>query len=428
VLEERLGNRPAAAEVAVNLGASLLSLGDTDGALDSYERAHSLSLALGDLALEQRALGGLGVTHAALGHSTEALDNLNRALQLAQRSNDLPREAQWLASLAQTMWTFGQEDEAIQSALDSLEISRRTEDLDLQAAMFTLLGRIYAASKQATRARENFGRALHLYRRLDQPGEVVALLSALANLAIDSGQPEQAEALYAEAIGIATEHNDHGQVAKIHGKLGRLAQRRGEITAGLDHFRRAVEHAGQAGRPALLSKAVQHYATALHAANDPEAIEAYQIAIDQTHELNDVSGEALMRLNLGTLVASQGHLDEGLGYLYAASNLVQNVDENGTALRQHIGSAIASIEAQQYPAEPAPRPRSSGNRGRFSFRRHDERRGRSFGRHHTQAVPEPGAEYDEYEYGPAPDAEFVPEHLLGDGEDRLYNESTLPPE
>ena len=29
---------------------------------------------------------------------------------------------------------------------------------------------------------------------------------------------------------------------------------------------------------------------------------------------------------------------------------------------------------------------------------------------------------------PRPDGEDVSEHLIADGEDRLYNESTLPPE
>ena len=198
----------------------------------------------------------------------------------------------------------------------------------------------------------------------------------------------------------------------------------------MDHLRRAVEHASEAGRPALLSKAVQHYAAALHAANDPEAIEAYEIAIAQTRDLNDLSGEALMRLNLGTLMTSQGRLDEGMEHLYAASNLAQSFSEDGAALRNHIGAAIASIEGQQYPADAAPRPRSAGNRGRFSFRRHDERRSRVNGRQPMESPPgsEYGSEYDEYEQGPGPNDEFVPEHLLADGEDQLYNESTLPPE
>ena len=181
------------------------------------------------------------------------------------------------------------------------------------------LGRIYATSKQATRARESFGRALHLYRRLDQPGEVIAILSALANLALSPDCRSKPKRCMPKRSGLPPTATDHSQVAKLHGKLGRLAQRRGEITAWLDHLRRAVEHAGQAGRPALLSKAVQHYAAALHAAHDPEAIEAYQIAIAQTRDLNDLSGEALMRLNLGTLLTSQGNLDEGMDHLYAAS-------------------------------------------------------------------------------------------------------------
>ncbi len=417
-LEERLGNRPAAAEAAVKLGSSLLSLGNPREALDIFDRARGLALALGDLPLEQRALGGLGVTQTALGHPTEALEHLMRALDLAQRTNDIPHEAQWLGSIAQTLWTFGQPDDAIHSATDSLELARRIDDQDLQAAMWALLGRIYAASKQATRARECYGRALHLYRRLDQPGEVVALLSALANLAIDSGLPEQAETLYAEAIVIATDAGDQGHAARLHGKLGQLAQKRGDGVTALDHLRRAVELAERANTPKVLSKALQHYASALHAAHDPSAAEAYRFALAQTQELNDYPGEALMRLNLGTLLSSDGKPDEGRDHLRAAADLASRFGEEGTALRGHIAAALAIAESQISPPDSAPQSRGNGHRGRFNFRRHDDRRTRSSSRQ-TAVEPrdDPGYETDD-----------VPPHLLADGEDHVFHEATLPPD
>ena len=311
-LEERLGNRPAAAEVAVNLGSSLLSLGNTGGALDAYERAHSLSLALGDLALEQRALGGLGVTHAALGHATEALDHLNRALQLAQRSNDLPREAQWLASLAQTMWTFGQEDEAIQSALDSLEIARRIEDWTSRRRCSrcsdgstpppsrrpgrerTLAGRSICTGDWISRAKSSRS-CLPWPTWRSSPGRPSRPRRCTPK---PSGSPPNA------TITVRSPSSTGSWAASP--SAGARSPRDSIISAAPSNtpVRRAAPH--------CLSKAVQHYAAALHAANDPEAIEAYQIAIAQTRDLNDVSGEALMRLNLGTLLTSQGNLDEGM--------------------------------------------------------------------------------------------------------------------
>ncbi len=427
-LEERLGNRPAAAEASVKLGSSLLSLGNPRDALEFFEKARGLALQIGDIPLEQRALGGLGVTQSAIGHPTEALEHLMRALDLARRTNDLPNEAQWLGAIAQSLWSFDQPDEAIHSATDSLEIARRLDDQELQASMFALLGRIYAASKQATRAREGYGRALQLYRRLDQPADIVNVLSALAGLSIESGLPEQADSFYSEAITIATESGDLSQAAKLNGKLGRLAQGRGDQMIALDHLRRAVELAERAHKPTLLSKALQHYAAALHAANDPTAADAYRLALVQTQELNDYSGEALMRLNLGTLLASTGDLEEGMDHLQAAAALAARFGDEGSAIRGHIATAIAATERQLNPIEAAPRNRKDTHRPRFNFRRTDDRRSRAA---NSRPGPETGDDqFDEHDHADvaASYADEVPIQLLVDGEDQVYREETLPPD
>lgn len=404
-LEERLGNRPAAAGAAVKLGASLLSLGKAREALDTFERARTLALAVGDLTVEQRAFGGIGVAQAALGHPTESLENLMRALDLARRSNDYAHEAQWLGSIGQTLWTFGQPDDAAQSASEALAIARRLDDLDMQASMTTLLGRIYASTKQATRARESFGRALQLYRRLEEPGEEVAILSALGGLAVESGQPAQAVAYYEEALQLASSSGEPAQAARLHGKLGRLAQKRNDREAELSHLRRAVELAGATDQPKLLSKALQHYAAALHARHDPGAVDAYGDALALTQELHDEAGEALMRLNLGTLLAGNGHRAEGLQHLHHAAALAARFGDDGTALRRHIDDAIATLEEQTPLLEPAP-SRAEHFRPRLPFRRSDDRRHRDrpASNELEEAAPQP------------------------EPEDQVFHEATLPPD
>jgi tetratricopeptide (TPR) repeat protein len=408
-LEERLGNRPAAAAAAVQLGTTLLALNRVDEALEIFERALRLAELVGDLTLEQRALGGLGIAQAEMGHPADALDNLMRALDFARRANDPDREAKWLGAVGQTLWRFGQYDDAVRTLGQALHIARRVDDQPLEAGLQSLLGRVHASAKQTTRARECFGRALDLYRRQGETGEVVAILSALGNLSVETGQPAQATVSYEEALELAAAHGEIAAAARLHGKLGRLAQKRHDAEAALDHFERAVELAERVDEPALLSKALQHFGAALHAAGDEAAVDVYRDALELTQDIGDERGEALVRLNLGTLLSANGSRPEGIQHLHHAAALAARFGDDGATLRRHVDAAIAAFETQSAPLEPSPRP---------TPRRIDPPRSR--GDRSDVPVPRPTTN------GRArPDGRPT---APPDGEDRLFREATLPPE
>ena len=443
-LEERLGNRPAAAAAAVKLGTTLLGLGRPDQARDVFERALRLAEAVNDLTLEQRALGGLGMAQAELRHPADALDNLMRALEMARRAEDVDHEAQWLGAVGQTLWRFGQLDDAVRAVSQGLQAARRADDQELQAGLMALLGRIHTANRQTTRARECYGRALDLYRRLGETGEVVAILEAIGNLAVETGQAAQAVASYEEALELAMADGDVAAAARLHARLGSLAQKRNDQETALDHLDRAVELAERVDQPALLSKTLQHYGAALHAAGDELAADVYRQALRLTQEQGDDAGEALVRLNLGTLLSGNGHRAEGIQHLHHAAALVARLGDDGAALRRHVDAALAAVEGQ-------PLPRPEGTRPTFrSDQLESPAPPDSLGR--TEGRPDPGREpagvpaaragerpsgmsrdrdrqgWRERERRPDRDGSRGSGSTREEAEDRLFLEATLPPE
>jgi tetratricopeptide (TPR) repeat protein len=352
-LEERLGNRQAAGEWATRLGTSLLALDTPAEAAEAFNRALTLAAAGGDIRLEQRAFGGLGVTFSLLNRPADALQNLMKALDLARRTGDHRHEAQWLGSIGQTLWRFDQAEEAIRALSDGIAIARRLDDTELQANLLTLLGQIHAARGQAPRARECYNRALELNRRLGQTEEQIVLLSALAGLAADTGQVGGAIALCEQALQMATIAGDQVAAARLHGRLAQLAQRRRDSALALDHLHKALSIAESLDHPALLGQALQHLATAQHAAGDPAAAATYRRALVRARGNHDAAGEALMQLNLGVLLSVNGHRSEGIRFLRQAAILAADLGPAGATLVQQAEAGLANAMAASVDQESA---------------------------------------------------------------------------
>lgn len=413
-LEERLGNRAAAGTWAAQLGTTELTLHDPEAAADAFERAQILAVTLGDAALEQRAEGGLGVAHTLLRRPTEALDHLMRALELAREAGDEPRQARWMASIGEALWTFGQADDAGRATQQAVELARRAEDPELEASMLALLGQILASRREPIRARDCFTRALELNRALGQKAAQVTTLAALARLASETGQPAQAGTLLDQALKIATAEGDRAAAVRLHGRLGRLAQRRNDIPATLEALGRAADLAERLDEPALLSKAVQHLATAQDLARDSRAADTYRRAVDLCRDLGDTHGEAVMRLNLGALLSvhrSNGHHSEGIGHLREAAALADDLPSADQALRERISDTLAAAIAVPTSAATEAEASASPSDRRAIWRAAAPVRSRRSGpeaarSHRWSDAPEPESRLD----------------------DEVYDEATLPPE
>jgi tetratricopeptide (TPR) repeat protein len=362
VLEERLGNRPAAARWGIRLGTTLIGLNKPQRAAEAFARAHQIARALNDPAMEQRALGGLGVAYTSLNRSADALENLMQALEISRQMGDLPQEAEWLASIGQALWTFKEPSDAIGALNESLAIARRIDDMELQASLLTLLGEIFVETGQLPRARECYHRALDLSRKLGKRHQQIELLSSLGGIASQARQQAQALALYDQALQLATETGDRAAAARLQGRLGKLAQRQRDWPQAINHYRKALELAEDLEQPKLMSQVLLHLAGAQHAVGEPAAVNSYRRALSYTQQIGDLHREALIRLNLGMLLTSDGHREDGLDHLYQAADLVADMGPLGADLADRIDEAIVRAGGELAPPPSQPPPQNGATR------------------------------------------------------------------
>lgn len=357
-LEDRRGSRGAAADWAIRMGTSMLDLDDVPAALEAFSRGLELSVAAGDVTLEQRALGGIGMAYARAGRRSESLEHLMRALDLARAARDRRHEARWLATLGQALWRFEQPQEAMRALTDALASAQRVEDFALQANVLTQLGRMYAASGQTARAKECYANAYSLNRRLGQTAEQIDLLNLLSVLAAETGQMPAAIAFGDQALQLAAAGADRLTEARLRIRMGRLSMGWGDTTAALDHFTKGAALADTLGQPAVQTQALASLASAQAALNDPAAVVTYRRALTQARATGDAISEANTALGLGQLLLAQGARVEGSQMLQEASAAARRMGARGASLARRADDLLVGLGPLESTAQPTSRTRT----------------------------------------------------------------------
>jgi len=108
-----------------------------------------------------------------------------------------------------------------------------------------------------------------------------------------------------------------------------------------------VEAAEQIDNPALLRRALSHLAAAQHRVGDPSAGTSYRRALQISQQLGERGSEALIRLNLGMLLAEQHHDQEALDNLYRAVTLSRDAGERGHEIAEQATSWIEQLGGGQ---------------------------------------------------------------------------------
>ena len=394
-LEDRRGNRGAAADWSIRSGTSLLDLDEISGALEAFNRALRLAVSAGDVTLEQRSLGGIGMAYARAGRRSESLENLMRALDLARAARDRRHEARWLATLGQALWRFEQPQEAMRALNDALGAAQRVEDLALQASVLTQLGRIYAAGGQTARAKECYANAYSLNRRLGQTEEQIDVLNLLSVLAAETGQLPAAIAFGDQALQLASGGSDRLTETRIRIRLGRLNMARGDTSVALDHFANGVALAEAVGQPALAAQALAAQAAAQVQLNDSGAQSTFRKALGQARAAGDAAAEANAALGLGQLLIGQGARVEGGQMLQEASAAARRMGQRGSTIARQADQLLINMG----PIEATPRRTTDVSR-RVEIARTAE---------------------------PAPEESVTPPPETGNGGDAVFRETTLPP-
>jgi CHAT domain-containing protein/Tfp pilus assembly protein PilF len=191
-----------------NLGAAYLDLGDTERALENYERSRAAYRATQDADGEAAALIAIGRARQGLGDPRAALKEYEAAQGLIREESwDLPHFV-GLARLA-----LGEAEKARQSLERALEIARASGSRSREAQTLLALGSAHRALGQTGAGIESFTRVIALGTEIQYPSVVAPALLERATALRDDGRLADAKADVEKAVEIieSTRRNIAGQ-------------------------------------------------------------------------------------------------------------------------------------------------------------------------------------------------------------------------
>jgi tetratricopeptide (TPR) repeat protein len=224
-----------------NLGQAHADLGDSDRAIEFYERGLLIAREIGNRTLEGNALGSLGNAYRRLGDLHRAIELFEQVIAAAREMGDRRTEAITLNNVGLAYADLGDYSRASRSYEDALHRLREIGDLRSLGMVLGNLGLARAAGGNFVGAIDFHEQNLTIARSIgDSAGECAALGSlgvAFKNL----GKLQLAIEHHKQALLIARQTNDRYREGHALGNLGLAHQALGEPTRAIEFFRAALE-------------------------------------------------------------------------------------------------------------------------------------------------------------------------------------------
>lgn len=224
-----------------NIGELNYGFGDTQAALENYERALALHSARNNAAGRATTLNNIGMAYAEMGDTDWALEYFKQTLPVWQGLGQKRGQAQTLDNMGYACHLLGRPDEALGYYQQALGLYREAGDKQGESVALTHLGMLHAARGSAPKALDSYEQA----KKIQQEGGLKLGLAItadkLAHVYASAGDAERAAATFREALGLWTELGEgRGRAGSLYG-LARVESARGNLSAALALVGQAIE-------------------------------------------------------------------------------------------------------------------------------------------------------------------------------------------
>ena len=197
---ERLNRGDAQGIVFSNLGLTHAELGDTDKAIEFYQKSLSIARELGNRPVEGATMGNLGLAQATLGNTEEAIEFFEKQLAISREIGDRASEGAALGNLGVAYAQKRDYARAIEFYQQRIDIAREIGDRRGEGNALSNLGSMYYVLGDSRRALEFEDQAEAIARELgDLRGQAKALYNS--SLALDQ-LGERSEAIVRARIAL----------------------------------------------------------------------------------------------------------------------------------------------------------------------------------------------------------------------------------
>ncbi len=384
---------------AIVLGDLLHRDGDTDGALDHFQRASGAADKLGYVKGQAEALVREIDLSRGRVSDQQLVDLQQRALRAANDNGDSALSAHLLIDLAEMEARGGNLGAAVEHLEAALGLARQLGDLSMENQALEMLS---VAERQLGRTEAAVTRDADRVRIGAQSGSPSAARDAIEHgtQLMELHRTDEAREVFEQALKMAEQHADEELMERAHGGVGIALTQLDRPAQALDHLADALDMArarndirreaqwlaaiGEAlwryDQPREATKALQEGISASRKASDPgieagillllggifgdqrqyaEARAAYETALERFEALGDVESQIAALSSLGAMAVEARRTDAAMRYYQQALDLADARDDQEAAVRlygrmakvaQRVGELDAAIDALEQAA------------------------------------------------------------------------------
>ncbi len=290
------------AETLVTLGLIYDNLGQTQRAIECYDRALPLRRASSEPAGLMQLFNNLARAYDHAGEKRRAVDYYRQAVAQADTLRDHRSGSVLRTNLGYTLDILGEKQEALDLLEQAVTLARQASDAAIEADAINNQGLVYESLGLLPRAQEHLERAISLYRQLNDRRSLAVALTNLARVHYKARRFEPARLALEEALPLRRETGDKRGEANTLTGLGNISVQQDKPDPGQRYFEQALALRRETGDRRGEGVTLASIAATFTRLGQPDAAQThYEQALALFQAVGDRTSEANLLYQLARL-------------------------------------------------------------------------------------------------------------------------------
>ena len=329
--QKLLTANPKDVMATIELGRVAMKSGDSQGALDPFNRAYSLAVQMDNQEQKAASLHYMAVAYDNLSKPEESLRNEVQALAIWRSIGQKRGLAQSLNEMASAQASLGKTKDALASYQEALSIRREIGDRRGLGDTLIDLGNFYDAAGDHEQALKMYKEALQTERDLGNEGLQAICLNNIGSVYLEKGQYQDALTYFQQSVQLRENSKVPGDIVDAVHNLGFAASGMGQYDQAITYYLRALDLRRSMNDPR--GAAIESYSLGVlfgYQGRFGAALNSKQDALKTFRDIKDKTfWMAKVLAGVGEALIMAGRGDEAKSYIDEALSLSRELKNDG---------------------------------------------------------------------------------------------------
>lgn len=314
-------------------------------ALECYNKALEIALALENNQSRAELLGSIGRVFLRRGYTQQSLEKFNESLQINEKYGYLQGKTANLEDIACVYEIKGDFSSAINNIKQALEINKKIGNYHKIVTSYINLGNAYKLKGNSEIALNIYQEASDIIKKVDNPETLTVYHIKIAKVWIDLKKFDEAikELKSAEVVGekLLTKYS----FIEIYSCYGVIREIKGNPKKAIFYYKKSLELSQKFEvKREIAIKLNKLGLIYKRLGNFEKSLEHYEKALQIARKLGDYWGIAIVLYDLGYIKNKKGEYKLASEYLLEARKIIMEHKINDKELQNNINKAIEIVK------------------------------------------------------------------------------------